>query len=75
MDEIAALYQNDNRVAPWKGTALGVLQAFNTWGHHVRATRGDTNRVERNMIEAINGTTDKSDRDVLALLEKAYATV
>lgn len=75
ISEITNLYTHDDRVAPWKGTAFGVVQAFNTWNHHVRATRGDTNRAERNMMNAIDGTTDRADADILAHLERAYATV
>lgn len=72
--ELLALYRNDTRVAPWAGTAFGVMQAFNTWEHHVKPTRGTTERAERNMIATINGNTTKADQDVLALLNK-YATV
>lgn len=74
-EEIRALYRNDQRVAPWTGTAFGVLQAFNTWEHHVKATKGDTNRAERNMLAAIKGDTDKADRDVIDLITRAYETV
>jgi phage/plasmid-like protein (TIGR03299 family) len=73
--ELEALYRHDSRVNPWKGTAFGVVQAFNTWEHHVKATRGDTNRVERNMLSAINGATGKSDALTLKWLDQAYATV
>lgn len=75
IDEISALYLNDHRVNPWTGTAFGVVQAFNTWQHHVKPTRGETNRAERNMLAACNGDTEKNDKRVMALLERAYATV
>lgn len=65
-DEIVALYNGDSRVAPWKGTALGVLQAFNTYNHHVAGRA--SNRAERNMMNALMGKTEQSDRKVLALL-------
>lgn len=64
--EIMALYRNDERVAPWRGTALGVLQAWNTYAHHVAGT--DERRVERNMLNALTGKTEKSDARVLAVL-------
>jgi phage/plasmid-like protein (TIGR03299 family) len=61
------LWKEDERVAPWKGTALGVLQAFNTFNHHYVGT--DKNRAERNMLNALNGKTEKSDAEVLSLLD------
>jgi phage/plasmid-like protein (TIGR03299 family) len=67
-ERLTTMYRSDMRCAPWSGTALGVLQTLNTWEHHERPTRGTTNRVERNMIEAINGTTAKSDADTLKVL-------
>jgi phage/plasmid-like protein (TIGR03299 family) len=74
-DEVEALYRNDARVAPWGGTAFGVVQAFNTWNHHVRATHTGTDRAERNMLNTLRGDYDKWDGEILALLEQAYATV
>ena len=65
-DELVSLYNFDTRVAPWKGSALGVLQAFNTYNHHVVGT--NDNRVERNMMNALMGKTEQSDRKVLELL-------
>jgi phage/plasmid-like protein (TIGR03299 family) len=73
-DELMALYRNDQRVAPWKGTAFGVLQTFNTWEHHVKGTRGETSRADRNMMAAINGETDRSDAAIMALIDQAYET-
>lgn len=65
-DELVGLYNYDTRVAPWKGSALGVLQAFNTYNHHIVGT--DDNRAERNMMNALMGKTEQSDRKVLDLL-------
>lgn len=33
--EITQLYRNDPRVAAWRGTAFGVVQAVNTWNEHL----------------------------------------
>jgi len=66
---LTGLYRNDERVAPWKGTALGVLQAFNTYNHHEAGA--DKTRVERNMLNALNGTTNTADKRVLAVLASA----
>lgn len=60
------LYANDLRVAPWKGSALGVLQAYNTYNHHKAGT--DKNRVERNMLNALSGSTGTADAKVLQAL-------
>jgi len=65
-DELTNLYNYDTRVAPWKGSALGVLQAFNTYNHHIVGANG--NRAERNMMNALMGKTEQSDRKVLDLL-------
>lgn len=64
--ELVSLYNFDTRVAPWKGSALGVLQAFNTYNHHI--VGANDNRVERNMMNALMGKTEQSDRKVLDLL-------
>lgn len=72
-ERIRAMYLNDNRCAPWSGTAFGVLQTFNTWSHHEKPTRGDTMRAERNMLSAIDGTTDTETANVLNALALATA--
>jgi phage/plasmid-like protein (TIGR03299 family) len=66
--QILGLLVDDERVAPWAGTAFGVLQAFNTWEHHIKGTRGATVRAERNMFDALDGSTDKSDAEVMKVL-------
>ncbi len=63
-----SLYRHDNRVAPWNGTAFGVLQAFNTYTHHYTATRGGTVRAERNMSDALTGKLADADNAVLRVL-------
>jgi phage/plasmid-like protein (TIGR03299 family) len=54
------LYRHDDRVAPWAGTAHGVLQAVNTYAHHEGTVRGD--RGERNGLKTINGDFGQLDR-------------
>lgn len=66
-EQIQSLWNNDMRVAPWHGTALGVLQAGNTWFHHNQIVRGAT-RAERNMTNALDDTTRKHDESVIKLL-------
>jgi phage/plasmid-like protein (TIGR03299 family) len=63
-DSLQRLYHFDNRVAPWQGTAFGVLQAFNTYAHHESIVRG-AERAERNMANAVLGVTEASDAEIL----------
>lgn len=71
-DVLVNLWSNDFRAAPWRGTAMGVLQATNTWFHHAQVVRGAT-RPERNMDNMINGRTEKHDAQVLDLLHSVLA--
>lgn len=66
------LWENDPRVAPWHGTAMGTVQAYNTYEHHLGIVRG-AHRVERNMLNAINGKTADADASVLRQLELVCA--
>jgi hypothetical protein len=65
-DVLRDMYENDPRVAPWKGSGLGVVQAFSTFKHHKAGT--DKNRIERNMIATLDGTGAQSDKRILTLL-------
>jgi phage/plasmid-like protein (TIGR03299 family) len=62
------LWQNDNRVTPWKGTAWGVLQAENTYVTHLQTVRG-SERDERNMTLAVSGGFDKLANSTLETLQ------
>ncbi len=53
-DELDALWKTDERVAPWAGTAWGVLAATNTHLHHVSTVRG-ADRVTRNTERMVLG--------------------
>ena len=66
--EFANLWQNDVRVAPWRGTGFGVTQAVNTHRQHMRPTRGDTMIVERTMMDALTGKTEMADAKAVSLL-------
>lgn len=72
-DELNALYYIDERAATWKGTALGVLQAFNTWDQHCKPVRGDTVLFERTMREVITGKAEAADNLVLNTLDLVLA--
>jgi phage/plasmid-like protein (TIGR03299 family) len=56
------LYDQDERVAPWTGTAYGVLQAVNTYEHHASPVRG-ASRAERNQLRAVTGDFGRLDRN------------
>jgi len=59
-DTLAGLYRSDPRVAPWSGTAHGVLQAVNTYDQHNGVIRGE--RAERNGLKTITGDFGRLDR-------------
>lgn len=67
-ETLAGMWRGDDRVAPWSGTAFGVVQLSNTFFHHNRGANANTVIAERNMISAINGDTAKNDLDTLNLL-------
>lgn len=62
------LWNHDERVAPWKGTAWGVVSAVNTAVHHEFTVKGD--RAERNAERAITGKVHEQGAKTLALLAK-----
>ena len=66
-DTLTRLWNHDNRVSPWHGTAWGVIQAVNTYTHHEQTVRG-AGRVERNMLRAVTGGVDELDHATLATL-------
>lgn len=70
-DTLMRLWRDDERVAPWAGTAFGAWQAFNTYGQHEANVRG-MSRQERNMLNAVNGTIESADAETVArILELA----
>lgn len=70
--KLVSLYRHDNRVTPWGGSALGVLQAVNTFEHHVQGTTGKSGPdiAQRNMLKVVQGTRGKSDRDAVSLIRE-----
>lgn len=68
MAELNRYWNYDERVAPWKNNAYGVLAAVNTYSHHSMSVKGAT-RAERNLDRMIGGEFDKLDRNTLALLD------
>jgi phage/plasmid-like protein (TIGR03299 family) len=70
--DLFQLWNADERVAPWKGTAFGAWQAVNTYQHHYAEIRKGAARAERNMLRAVTGQSAQADVDtvqkVLALV-------
>lgn len=66
--ELITLWHADERVTPWKNTAWGIVQAFNTWDHHKRGVRKGLHRGQKNMAAALDGTTAASDAATLQAL-------
>jgi phage/plasmid-like protein (TIGR03299 family) len=69
-DVLHRLWNADERVAPWKGSAWGVLAAANTALHHEFGVRGAT-RADRNAERAVTGMIGAHDATVIALLAHA----
>ena len=68
-DELWRLWRHDQRVAPWSGTAWGVVSAVNTWTHHMSTVRGAT-RFDRNMDRVVTGEIDALDANTLKILAR-----
>ncbi|MDE0571808.1 DUF932 domain-containing protein [Demequina sp. B12] len=71
-DAMATMWATDPRVAPWRGTAHGVLQAANTYEHHARPVRG-ASRAERNMLRTVTGDFAAADHHARELLNRVLA--
>lgn len=71
-DTLQRLYRYDQRVAPWAGTANGVIAAVNTYEHHENAVRG-VPRPERNMLRTVTGDFARLDRTTMTVLETVLA--
>ncbi len=70
-DILGALYRTDPRVAPWAGTAHGVIQAASTYVQHEGVVRGG--RAERNGLKTINGDFGKLDRMTWQTLDRVLS--
>lgn len=64
--DITRLYVRDPRAATWNGSALGVLQAFNTYDQHERP--GVSNPFERRIVGTVGGDVAKYDTKVVEVL-------
>ena len=76
-DTLTDLYTGSNKseiddkframVAPYEGTAWGVLMMENTWTHHLQGIKGDA-RGERNLMADIKGQFADVDRTTMSRL-------
>ncbi|CRK59201.1 Mycobacteriophage Barnyard protein gp56 [Alloactinosynnema sp. L-07] len=71
--ELRRLWDHDERVSPWRGTAWGVLQAVNTFEHHYRTVRG-VSRAERNLTRTVTNWAETLDSGTLATLDAVLAS-
>lgn len=74
---IRNLYDHDDRVTPYAGTAWGVVQAVNTYHAHVatvKVRKGfDTpNRVDAQALNLVNGKTGDQDARVIACIDSVF---
>lgn len=79
-DTLRALYAHDERVSPWAGTALGVVQMVSTYAQHASQVRvGDGSpiaaRAAKNTLATFGSvnTFGDTDRDTLKVLEMAVS--
>lgn len=69
-DAVRRMWTEDERVAPWRGTAWGAVQAFSTyrqWEQPFRSvgTNGARTRLGRNMENFLSGKLDGTDVRVI----------
>jgi len=67
-DTLESLWRHDERVTPWKNTALGVVQAFTTANQHVFGKQ--ETRAQRNYNKLLNGSQFTEDALVLERLRE-----
>jgi phage/plasmid-like protein (TIGR03299 family) len=68
-NQLRMLWNTDSRVAPWKNTAFGALQAVNTHRQHFRNTRKGNLIVERTMLDSLNGKLQMLDEKANKILQ------
>jgi phage/plasmid-like protein (TIGR03299 family) len=61
------MWMSDYRCAPWRGSAFGVFQVFNTFRQHTAGK--EESRMDRNMRNLFTATGIKEDRRILKVIE------
>ena len=64
---LTGLWRTDMRVAPWAGTAWGVVQAVNTYNEHM-SIRRNVGEFERKMTRAVKGEIGTADLNTVGTL-------
>jgi phage/plasmid-like protein (TIGR03299 family) len=74
-ERLTSLWNADERVTPWKGTAFGVIQAVNTFTHHMSrvVTSNGLNRGHANTLRMVEGGHDALDKATLDTLNSVFA--
>lgn len=72
-DAFSELWISDARVAPWNGTAWGILQTANTYTQHVAPVHTGTDRNQKNIFGAATGKLFESDNLAMATLDKVLS--
>lgn len=73
-EALTQLWNTDARVSPWRNTGWGVVQAVNTFTHHLQTVR-NVDRAERNASNAVNGKAEKLDKATVVELMKVLESV
>ena len=66
-DVFNEMWTSDYRCAPWRGSAFGVFQVFNTHRQHIAGK--EDSRLDRNMRNLFTATGLKEDRRILRVIE------
>lgn len=67
------LYSSDAMVAPFAGSAFGVLQLTNTYNQHHAPVNTGTDRIERRFSRALSDELANKDSEVIAILDTVLA--
>lgn len=66
-DSLVELWESDDRVSPWRGTEFGVIQAVNTYEHHIKTVKNET-RENRNILRTMSGEWGDVNAEAARLL-------
>ena len=75
---LRTLWNDDDRVAPYRNTAWGVVQAYSTWRQNIQSFRANTDtgtisRTGRNMQDFLSGRTGTHDSRVIDVTRMVLA--
>jgi phage/plasmid-like protein (TIGR03299 family) len=75
---LRTLWNDDDRVAPYRNTAWGVVQAYSTWRQNIQSFRansesGTVSRAGRNMQDFLSGRCETQDTRVVDVTRMVLA--